>query len=590
MSADPARPAEGLPLPGLRWRSFSLQLFLFTILPLTVLLLLIAFGSQALHHESMRALVGDRDLRAVRAAANSLSREVELRAGALDLLANQSPPPDAAMLAQAAQRHGFDGGLALFGPDGSLLAHAPDAATPIRSLDALASAGLPLDSPTPSVVPVRAADSSWLVLALSPPNPSGQRAAGAYSLTELAGPALSGVATGQTTVLLLSAQGEILFQAGHFDHDRPLSEHPGVTEVLRGESGVNYTSAASSGGSHSGGAGEHVVAFSPVSPLGWGLVVEESWEEIASPLLRTTQSAPLVLAPVLLLAIFALWFGARQIVQPLQALEGRAARLARGDFSAIRQEVGGISEIRRLQGTLAEMSDDLQAAQESLHGYIGALTDGVESERTALARELHDDTLQALIALNQHVQLALMQTQDPQQRPALLDLQNRVGQTITNLRRAIGGLRPIYLEDLGLVAALGMLAREAPQPGPEVTFALHGTEFRLPPETELAFYRIAQEALNNALHHARAHRIQIELSFTPAAARLTVRDDGQGFTPPDVPGTYTHHGHYGLLGMRERADLVNAALEIRSAPNQGTTVQVERRFEPVEKEAAHSGG
>ena len=246
--------------------------------------------------------------------------------------------------------------------------------------------------------------------------------------------------------------------------------------------GSNYTEAHT--GDHAPGAsanGEHLVAFSPVQPFGWGLVLEESWEEIASPLLRATQSAPLILAPVLLLAIVALWFGARQIVQPLQSLEKSAGQLAAGDFAAIRQPVGGISEIRHLQDALVETAAALEAAQAALHGYIGALTAGLENERRALARELHDDTLQALIALNQHVQLAALHaradtpagpsgiptgplpTAAASQKQDLLDLQGQVGQTIHNLRRAIGGLRPIYLEDLGLVAALRMLVRETEQ-------------------------------------------------------------------------------------------------------------------------------
>jgi signal transduction histidine kinase len=573
MNADRSRPAKGL--PRRRWRGFTLQLFLFTVLPLTLLLLVIAFGSLTLHHDSMRALVGDRDLRAVRAAANSLSREIERRSDALDLLA-QSGITSADALSQAAEKHGFDGGLVLFDAGGSLLAHSPGAAGQILSLANMQH--VQASPARAAAVATGTGQHDWLVLSLSQPGPAGQLLAGAYSPAALAGPALSGVITGQTTVLLLSPDGRVLFHMGQFDHTLSPIEHPGVDEVLRGESGVSYTPASAANGDHTGHgeASEHVVAYSPVPPLGWGLVLEESWEEIASPLLRTTQAAPLILAPVLLLAIFALWFGARQIVQPIQALEGRAARLAGGDFTTIQQEVGGISEIRGLQMTLVEMASDLQAAQDSLHGYIGALTDGLENERRGLARELHDDTLQALIALNQHVQLALLQsTPDDRQYQALLDLQNRVGQTITNLRRAIGGLRPIYLEDLGLVAALGMLARQSESSsGPEVTFRLRGLERRLPPAAELALYRISQEALNNALHHAQPNSVQIILDFSDSAVRLYIRDDGLGFTPPATPDTFARRGHFGLLGMRERADLVGAQLQIRSTPGDGTTVSL----------------
>lgn len=581
-----------LRLPAFRWRGLTLQLFLFTVLPLTVLLLVISFGSLTLHHNSMRALVGDRDLRAVRAAANSLSHEIEHRAIALQLFAQQvGRTPNPETLLDATALPGFEGGLAMVSPDGQLIAGG------IQGLPELVSY---LPPPADNVVfsnPIRSQTGIWLVLA-SAPVPGGDRLVGGFSTLALARTALAGVSTPQTTILLLSSKGEVLYQFGEYDHNRPIEDHAGAQEVLRGESGVNYATvpADSSAGAHPGehmfaGESEHLVAFAPVPPLGWGLILEESWEEIASPLLRLTQSAPLVLVPVLILAVLALWFGGQQIVRPLQALESRASRLASGDFAAIRAPVGGISEIRHLQGALVDMARDLQSAQESLHGYIGALTAGVENERRSLARELHDDTLQALIALNQHVQLALLRTTDSQQRQPLLDLQNRVGQTITNLRRAIGGLRPIYLEDLGLIAALGMLVKQVEDSAekglgaPIATLTITGPERRLPSETELAFYRITQEALNNAVHHAGAKKIHVELAFDSSngssfaeddlnTVTLSIQDDGQGFSVPNDPVAFARWGHYGLLGMRERADLVGASLEIDSVPGRGTKIMV----------------
>jgi signal transduction histidine kinase len=287
-----------------------------------------------------------------------------------------------------------------------------------------------------------------------------------------------------------------------------------------------------------------------------------------------TQMAPLVLVPAFLLALIALWFGARQIVQPLQKLESKAAALAWGDFNAIGQSVGGISEVRHLQMELAEMARKVQAAQEGLHDYIGAITAAQEEERMRLARELHDDTIQAVIALKQRVQLAnkLVKTESTHQ--ALKELENLAEKTVENLRRLTRALRPIYLEDLGLVTALGMLANETNQTNRlEVEFQVSGNERRLSREVELALYRIAQEALNNVIHHANADRARLQISFDKEIT-LEVTDNGTGFTVPKSPTEFAPKGHFGLLGMRERADLIGARLDVQSEAGKGTKLSV----------------
>jgi two-component system sensor histidine kinase UhpB len=183
--------------------------------------------------------------------------------------------------------------------------------------------------------------------------------------------------------------------------------------------------------------------------------------------------------------LLAIWFGARRIVTPIQKLEKQAASLATGGFEAIRQPVGGIEEIRNLQTELVDMADKLKAAQQSLRSYIGAITAGVENERRSLARELHDDTIQALIVLNQRIQMVLMNSPETQ-KDALIELQTQVQQSMTNLRRMIRGLRPIYLEDLGLLASLEMLAQEMEQSANiSITFTSLGSERRLDPHSEM---------------------------------------------------------------------------------------------------------
>jgi signal transduction histidine kinase len=339
-----------------------------------------------------------------------------------------------------------------------------------------------------------------------------------------------------------------------------------VAQAFAGQSGTTYVQV---------GFDEHVVAYSQVSSLDWAIITEESWEAVTSPTLQTSLITPLILVPALLLAVLALWFGAAQIVKPLQALEVKAAKLAWGDFKEIEGPVYGIAEIRNLQAELIHMAHQLEAAQDSLHSYIGAITKGQEEERLRLARDLHDDTIQSLIALKQRVQLGKMVPPKETSPTMLAELETLTEQTIENLRRTTRALRPIYLEDLGLVAALEMLASETGQTADlRVEFQHNGSERRLPVDVELALYRMTQEALNNTARHAQATHASVKIEFKPQALDLSISDNGKGFEVPTSPAEFVPGGHFGLVGLYERTQLIGAQLEISSSPGTGTRLNV----------------
>ena len=560
------------------WRGFTLQLFLISVLPLTALLLVVAFGSQMLHHEAMRSLVGDRDLRTVRAAASSLEREVSHLTSSIQIISrtlNGKPEFDSLPLTTQEISAIFDGGIALYTTEGVLLG----------------SSSTQLDwQDVPAQVPIFFASKSdtenqpkFSTLISFTGNPrayifvstwtaQNKILVGAFSPQRMIEDSIGSlVNSGQSTVLVISpsiydGKFDILFSGGPLSIDIKVPSHPGIQEVLNGESGINYFQSSE---------GEHVVAFTPILSTGWGVIVEEAWEDIASPFLVNTQSAPLLIVPVFLLALLVIWFGARRIVTPLQKLEKQASRLAKGDFEAIRQPVGGIEEIQYLQVELVEMADKLNAAQHSLRSYIGSITAGVENERLSLARELHDDTIQSLIALNQRIQLVLMNSSESQNK-ALIELQNLVQQSMINLRRMIRGLRPIYLEDLGLVASLEMLVREMEQSSNlSISFISKGQEQRLDPQMEMSLYRMVQESLNNVIHHADAKHAQVVIEYSISSIRVEVHDDGKGFVVPLNTSELPGKGHFGLLGLHERAELINAKLEIKSDPGKGTSVLIQ---------------
>ena len=568
----------------LRIPSLPLQLFIIIVLPLTLLLLTIAFGSLALHQRAMRSMVGERDERATRAASAAITEQIHYRQSAIRSVAlhaaNVSQPEHA--LADASfLLPEFEGGVALYSVTGDLLAASngfevwQTRTIPERFPAFSSSAVTNNASILPSLMDPIRGEELMLIAARS----NDFIAVGAFSPTSLVRQALADIFSSneQAATYVVTASGDVLYQAG-IPHrtDSELRDHPGVMGALRGESGTIYMNDTGE---------EHVIAFSPITPVGWALVIEEPWRAVTDPLLRATEMAPLILIPVLVIALIALGFGIRQVVQPLQSLEKKATELGWGDFAAIEKPVGGINEIQRLQTELIHMARKVQLAQQSLRGYLSAVTTGQEDERRRLARDLHDDTIQSLIALNQQIQLAQMSTVNDGNTARLATMQQMAEQIVADLRRLTRDLRPIYLEDLGLIPALDMLVRDMRQTtNVSLRFDKVGQERRLPPNVELALYRIAQEGLSNVIRHAQADQARVSLQFTAGKVTITIQDDGQGFVVPESPAEMAPAGHFGLLGVQERAETIGARLHIKSALGEGTVLQVcftENRVVPL---------
>ncbi|MGZ9164706.1 MAG: histidine kinase [Anaerolineales bacterium] len=558
-------------LPG--WRGLT-QLFAVTILPLTLLLLLIAFGGVNMHQQDMRALVGERDERAVQSSAAALQSELHHRIATITSMAVLSSADltfEQIFATTNDLAEDFNGGVAFLDSGGHLLANTDDDrfwGWVSQNAESLSIAP-PTDHNPVFSAPILDPNSKRLFVIVSAYSTSRDViVAGAFSPETLASETL--LATYPTgshvTIYLLDESRGLLFVSGTLAQETLEPDHAGVTQALQGESGVLYVKKDKT---------EHVVAYSPIESTGWALITEEEWEMVISPSLQLTQMAPLVIVPAFILALIAIWFGAKQIVQPLQKLETKAAALAWGDFEAIKESVGGISEVQHLQMELTEMSRKVQSAQEGLHDYIAAITSAQEDERMRLARELHDDTIQAVIALKQRVQLAQKSVKDQHGRQSLTELETLAEQTIENLRRLTRALRPIYLEDLGLVTALEMLARETSQNNHLVVdFQKTGQERRLAREVELSLYRIAQEALNNVVKHSKATRADLKIAFETAEIKMEVNDNGAGFRVPKSPTEFAPSGHFGLLGVHERADLISARLKIESVLGKGTSLKV----------------
>ncbi len=545
------------PLSGLPFQILTLL-----VLPLLVLVLVVAFGGVALHQSAMRDMVAEHNLHAVRGVAVNLSAELELRREVLTHLAERvqrGEPPAAIVHAEGDWLSLlFDGGVAFHRADGQLLA-----ATERNIHSTLPEDIRRGDSFVPLIQPREAI--TWVAVVVALPADAEGLVVGTVSLDALGLPAAleSLYPDPDTVVYLATSDGRLLYHNSAVQEvEVPSTIAPG------GGSGVVYTADAD---------GEEVVAaYATVPAAGWVFVQRERWRESLGLLMRYSQAAPLVLVPVLLIAAGAVWFGIQRIVRPLQQLEERATELAWGDFGSIEQPVGGIEEIRQLQATLRHLADRVRATQEGMHSYIGAITRAQEEERTRLARELHDQTAQSLVAIDHRAQmLKRYLLSDPRATALLGELRAMVSQANSDLRRIIRAMRPVYLEELGLAPALEMLARELGQQGESpIDFSLGGTPQRLSPEQELVLYRVAQEALNNARQHSAASHIKLEVLFDSEAVTITVQDNGRGFVVPRRVTDLSAERHFGIMGMYERAALVGALLQIRSAPAQGTTVTI----------------
>jgi signal transduction histidine kinase len=204
-----------------------------------------------------------------------------------------------------------------------------------------------------------------------------------------------------------------------------------------------------------------------------------------------------------------------------------------------------------------------------------------ELERARLARELHDETGQALASILLGLGHLEEAVETDEAKRAAADLRELVVTTLQNVRRLAVELRPSALDDFGLVPAVERLASTvAEQSGTVVDVEAQLGDARLPAEAETALYRIVQEALTNVVKHASARRVSITLVQKGAAAVVVVEDDGGGFDPGA-----TRPGALGLVGMRERVALVGGRLTVESSPGVGTTLVAEVPLAGAERSA-----
>jgi two-component system NarL family sensor kinase len=225
----------------------------------------------------------------------------------------------------------------------------------------------------------------------------------------------------------------------------------------------------------------------------------------------------------------------------------------------------------RLMHTLGDM---LSIAIERARLFARSARIGALEERNRLAREIHDTLAQSLAGITLQLESAealLDAGSDPQRvQRAVSQALIQARLSLEDARRSVLDLRAAPLESRSLAQALEILAQNGSiRGGKAIEYRLTGKERSLPARVEEGLYRICQEAVSNITRHAGAAYASLQLEFHPEEVKITVEDHGRGFDPENLPP-----GHYGLVGISERARLMGGALSIQSSPDEGTHIEV----------------
>ncbi len=342
----------------------------------------------------------------------------------------------------------------------------------------------------------------------------------------------------------------------------------------------------------------HLVTYMPLRVIKGGVILEDQTDVVLAVSEQLRRRLLLLGSLALIGAAVGAWLHARYVIRPIEQLEEATRHIAQGALEKPvtvdrGDEIGMLAQsfdAMRLQ--LKQAQEQRARWEEQLEGRVRERTEQVrhllsmtisaqEEERRRLARELHDDTAQSIASIL--VGMAALRDSLPPGQERVREMLERAmaqgSRALAEMRRVIMDLRPSALDDLGFIPAVRAYAEERlGSSGVKLEFQVSGEPRRLHPPVETALFRILQEGVSNVVKHSGATRARITVSFDDGVLEASVEDNGRGFDPAHVAGG-DGLGGVGLEGMRERADLVGAKLEIASQPGSGTRLHVHMPLE-----------
>ena len=563
------------------FRSLLAQSLLWIILPLSLVVIGVIVAGTFTYQQIVASLLIDRDRQLATLSATRVSQALHGYALSLQTFSQQALPYSALdFLAEVRLdppleiRTNFNAGVLLVDKYGQVLTSTPSVVEPLGDAVDHQSFFLSVREEKKitfsDVLADKRTGQDMVVIAvpiLADQNEFKGALVGAIHLhtTPLSDPILKLYVGDEGFAYMVDSQGRAIFHPDPYEVGLDFSDRQAVAKVIAGETGGLLWESPS---------GERLVqGFSPVEGTGWGLIVREPWEAVIEPIQDFEVAAGVAVACTLLITGLLLWRGTLRITSPIRSLVAQTRKLAEGDkIDPI--PPSGLLEVDMLGQAFDQMAARITSYRSGLRRYVGAITASQEEERKRIARELHDETVQNLVGILRRIELLQTQETNSDDLNRLKELQGTVEETLRGVRQISRDLRPLALEDLGFIPALQAQVNSAQENGLQVQLNVRGQAEKLPPDQELALYRITQEALNNARKHAQATRVEIMLVFENKRVHLKILDTGLGFSVPPSLTELAQRGSFGLLGIQERVMSVGGSLDIVSSPDKGTRLHI----------------